>query len=188
MITGSLVLFVIGPLFLFVVWYRFWDRWAGKSERLSVLVTNLFLALALVLAHVTMGLKALVLIKLPVLAIAASAGVWLFYVQHQFEDGYWDHAADWSFFRMAIDGSSYYQLPRILQWFTCNIGFHHVHHLSPRIPNYRLESCHRENQLFRVANVITVRASLKSLRFRLWDESRRKMIGFGALSCIEGSH
>ena len=175
------VLFVIGPTFTFTIGYRFPSRWAGKSERRSVHSTNLLMIGLLALAHLTIGLKAFLLIQLPVIAVASAAGVWIFYIQHQFEDVYWEETATWDFFKQAIEGSSYYRLPRVLQWFTGSIGYHHVHHLSPRIPNYRLEKCHRENPLFHRASLLTLRTSLKSLRFRLWDENTRKMVDFSAL-------
>lgn len=174
------VLFALGPLFVFVVKQRYCSGgWTGRAERLSVLRTNLMLVSVLALAHYTLGLKALFLVQFPVVTLAATAGVWLFYVQHQFENGYWARAKEWDFFRMAIEGSSFYSLPRILQWFAGNIGYHHVHHLSPRIPNYRLAKCHRENSIFQSATTLTLRSSLQSVRFRLWDERHHKMVGFG---------
>ena len=173
-----LVLFGVLPLFLFMFGYRYWESWAGRAERLSVLRTNLFIAMVLVLCHYTIGLKAFFMIELPLTALGASMGVWLFYVQHQFEDVYWEKSEEWDFATQAIEGSSCYKLPRVLQWFSGNIGYHHVHHLSPRIPNYRLERCHRENAVFQRASQITLWTSLKALRHRLWDERSRKMVGF----------
>ncbi|NQU40868.1 MAG: fatty acid desaturase [Lentisphaerae bacterium] len=178
---NPLVLFCVGPLYLFVIKYRFWAKWAGKADRRSVLLTNLSLVVVLLAIHYTIGLKALLMIQLPVLALASSAGVWLFYVQHQFEDVYWEKTAGWNFFRQAIQGASCYKLPRVLQWFSASIGYHHIHHLNPRIPNYRLEKCHRENDVFQFANVITLWTSLKSLRFRLWDEHSRRMVSLRGL-------
>jgi omega-6 fatty acid desaturase (delta-12 desaturase) len=116
--------------------------------------------------------------------IAATAGIWLFYVQHQFEGVYWGRGKDWSFVDAALHGSSFYRLPRFLQWFTGNIGFHHVHHLSPAIPNYNLEQCHREQPMFQAVKPVTLRSSLKSLTFRLWDEQRRQLVSFGRLRGI----
>jgi omega-6 fatty acid desaturase (delta-12 desaturase) len=173
-----LFLFGVAPLYVFTVGYRFWARWAGKTERLSVLRTNLVLLAMLALFHSTVGLKAFFMVQLPILALAASAGVWLFYVQHQFENVYWEKTDRWDFFTQAIAGSSFYKLPRWLAWCTANIGYHHVHHLSPGIPNYRLADCHRENAIFKEANRVTLTTSLKSLTFRLWDEETRKMVGF----------
>jgi omega-6 fatty acid desaturase (delta-12 desaturase) len=104
--------------------------------------------------------------------VAAGAGVWLFYIQHQFEGVAWEHKEDWYFTQAALQGSSFYRLPKILQWFSGNIGFHHIHHLSPRIPNYNLE------KLFQTVPSITLRSSLKSFNFRLWDEKSRRLVGF----------
>jgi omega-6 fatty acid desaturase (delta-12 desaturase) len=114
--------------------------------------------------------------------IAGSAGVWLFYVQHQFEDVYWERREQWDYVKAALQGSSFYKLPKVLQWFSGNIGFHHIHHLSPRIPNYHLEKCHRAEPLFQGVKAVTLFSSLKSMGFRLWDEQRRKMVGFSALA------
>jgi len=119
-----------------------------------------------------------------VMMIAAAAGVWLFYVQHQFEDVQWERGADWDYAEAALRGSSFYKLPRILQWFTGNIGFHHIHHLSPAIPNYNLQKCHAENPMFQQVRAVTLRCSLKSSSFRLWDEQGRKLVGFDRLKTI----
>jgi omega-6 fatty acid desaturase (delta-12 desaturase) len=107
-------------------------------------------------------------------------GVWLFYVQHNFEGVYWERHEDWDFVKAGLEGSSFYKLPKVLQWFTGNIGFHHIHHLSPRIPNYLLERCHRENPIFQIKPV-TIFTSLKSLTFRLWDEKNHKLVGYRKL-------
>ena len=110
--------------------------------------------------------------------MAGTGGVWLFYVQHQFEDAYWERGEDWDYTAAAMQGSSFYKLPKVLQWFSGNIGFHHIHHLSPRIPNYNLERCHRSDPMFTEIEPMTLRASLKSLSFRLWDEKAKKLISF----------
>jgi omega-6 fatty acid desaturase (delta-12 desaturase) len=111
--------------------------------------------------------------------ISGAAGLWLFYVQHQFEGVYWERGDNWSYSAAALQGSSFYKLPRILQWFSGNIGFHHVHHLSPRIANYNLQRCHEHSALLQQVQPITFWRSLESLTFRLWDEQRRKLVGFG---------
>jgi omega-6 fatty acid desaturase (delta-12 desaturase) len=116
--------------------------------------------------------------QLTAVTVAGSAGVWLFYVQHQFEDVYWERGNKWDYEKAALQGSSYYKLPRVLQWFSGNIGFHHIHHLSPRIPNYHLEKCYRSEPLFQRVKPLTLLSSLKSLKFRLWDERRRTMVGY----------
>jgi omega-6 fatty acid desaturase (delta-12 desaturase) len=112
------------------------------------------------------------------MAVAGSAGIWLFYVQHQFEDTYWERGENWDFTAAALQGSSFYKLPKVLQWFSGSIGFHHIHHLSPRIPNYNLERCHRSDPMFEQVVPLTIWGSLKSLTFRLWDEKAGKLIGF----------
>jgi omega-6 fatty acid desaturase (delta-12 desaturase) len=176
-----LVMFFIGPLAIFLVAHRLVGRDSRPRERRSVQLTNLALLLVLVAVHFTIGLKAFVLVQLPILAVAGSAGVWLFYVQHQFEDSYWHNHQGWDYVSAALKGSSFYRLPKVLQWFTGSIGFHHIHHLSPRIPNYRLEACHYENPLFQQVEPVTIRGSLKSLNFRLYDERGRRMVGFSHL-------
>jgi len=130
------------------------------------------------------GLEAGLLLQLTVLMVAGSAGCWLFYVQHQFEGAYWERREEWDYATAALQGSSFYKLPRVLQWFSGNIGFHHIHHLSPRIPNYNLEKCHRANPLFQTVKPITFFSGFKSLTFRLWDEQRHKLVGFGHLRTL----
>jgi omega-6 fatty acid desaturase (delta-12 desaturase) len=107
--------------------------------------------------------------------------MWLFYVQHQFEDVHWERGKDWDYAAAALQGSSFYKLPKILQWFSGNIGFHHIHHLGPSIPNYNLERCHKAEPMFQKVKAITLFSSLKSLTYRLWDEQRQKLVGYGAL-------
>jgi omega-6 fatty acid desaturase (delta-12 desaturase) len=113
-----------------------------------------------------------------VIALAASAGTWLFYVQHQFEHTYWEHTPEWDYTLAALEGSSYYKLPKLLQWFTGNIGFHHIHHLSPRIPNYNLQACHEQNPLFQRVTQLTLKTSFKTVTLALWDEQRRRLVTF----------
>ena len=128
-----------------------------------------------------LGLKTYLVLQLGILAVAGTAGVWLFYVQHQFEGVYWERRDEWDYCTAALKGSSFYKLPKVLQWFSGSIGFHHIHHLSPRIPNYNLERCHRAEPLFQTVKPVTLFPSFKSLTFRLWDEQRRKLVGFRAL-------
>jgi omega-6 fatty acid desaturase (delta-12 desaturase) len=127
------------------------------------------------------GFKLYLVCQLAMVLIAGSAGVWLFYVQHQFEGVYWERRENWDYFQAAIQGSSFYKLPKILQWFSGNIGFHHIHHLSPRIPNYNLERCHKAEPLFQTIRPVTLFSSLKCFQFRLWDEERRRLVGYGIL-------
>ena len=178
---NPLVLFVIAPLYLFLIHQRFPSRGVGKQERLGVHWTNGALLAIAVLMSLTVGIKAYLMIQLPVMAITGTAGLWLFYVQHQFEGVYWQRRKDWGFAEAALNGSSFYKLPRILQWFSGNIGFHHVHHLSPRIPNYNLERCHQADPLFQSVKTITLLSSLRSFTYRLWDEQRGELTGYRRL-------
>lgn len=178
-VRNPFVLFVLAPLLLFVVWNRFPERDAKPRERRWVHVTNLALAAVAAGFSCLFGVTAYLIIQLAVLLVASMAGVWLFYVQHQFEDSHWERHEDWDFAQAALQGSSFYRLPRILQWFSGNIGFHHIHHLSPRIPNYHLERAHEAEPLFHAVKPLTLRGSLKSLGYRLWDEGQRKLVGYG---------
>ena len=176
------VLFVVAPLFLFLIHHRFPLARAKGRARTSVWITNLVvLAMAVGLSSL-FGFLPWLIIQLIVLAVAGSVGVWLFYVQHQFEDAYWEQGEEWNHFDAAMKGSSFYRLPKVLQWFSGNIGYHHIHHLSSRIPNYHLERCHDSNAMFEEAPVLTFWASLKTLGYRLWDEKAKKLIGFGQLA------
>jgi acyl-lipid omega-6 desaturase (Delta-12 desaturase) len=179
---NPIVLFVIAPLYVFAVHHRFAAADAPTRERESVRRTNWAL-LAITLAMSAMiGLKAFLLIQLTVTAFAGAAGLWLFYIQHQFEGAYWVRSEDWDYTAVALKGSSFYKLPRILQWFTGNIGFHHIHHLSPRIPNYHLQRCHDADPFFKTIKPVTLLASLRALGFRLWDEKRHVFVGFSGLT------
>ena len=178
---NPVVLFVIAPLVVLLIKQRFPSRNASKRERHSVYWMNFaILGMAGGLSLV-FGLLPYVLIQLAVLAVAGSAGFWLFYVQHQFEGVYWERAEQWDYAAAALKGSSFYKLPKIIQWFTGNIGYHHIHHLSARIPNYNLERCHKAHLMFQQVKPLTLLASLKTLNLRLWDEQRKKLIGFRRL-------
>ena len=174
------LLFGVGPFFSFVLSQRIPTKKYKKREQNSVHWTNLGLVIFALAISLLIGFKAYVLIQLPVIWISAAMGVWLFYVQHQFEDVYWERAREWEFVKAGLEGSSFYKLPKVLQWFSGNIGFHHIHHLSPRIPNYELERCHEENPEFQIEPVDLI-GSLKSINFRLWDEVNGRMIHFRQL-------
>jgi omega-6 fatty acid desaturase (delta-12 desaturase) len=181
-------LFIIGPIFLFLVVRRIPHRTSGPKNVKSTHLTNLgVLAMAVILSLV-MGWKEYLLVQLPVLAIAASAGVWLFYVQHQFEGVYWERQEKWDYVTEALKGSSFYKLPKVLEWFSGSIGFHHIHHLSPRIPNYYLAKCYRDNPLFQQIKPITLFSSLKSVTYRLWDEQNNRLVGFGYLKQLSPAY
>ena len=177
---NPLILFVVAPLVLFLVVERFPTRKEGRRERLSVYGTNVALALMVTGLSCVFGWKAYLLLQLSAIMVASSTGVWLFYVQHQFEGVYWERGEEWDYEKAALQGSSYYKLPRVLQWFSGNIGFHHIHHLSPRIPNYHLDKCHRSEPLFQAVKPVTLLSSLKCFNFRLWDKHRRRMVGYPA--------
>lgn len=175
------VLFVLAPLYLFLIKHRFPVANAGRRERQSVYWTNLAILGMAVGLSLVFGFKAYLVIQLTAMMVAGAAGVWLFYVQHQFEGVYWQRHRQWDYLAAALQGSSFYKLPRILQWFSGNIGFHHIHHLSSRIPNYNLERCHDAEPLFHTVPPVTLVGSLKSFTFRLWDEKRHRLVGFGHL-------
>lgn len=172
------ITFGIGPLFMFLGTHRFPNPTDGRRERIGVWATNLALAGLITLAGFTIGLKSYVLIQLPVVWVGGFAGVWLFYIQHNFDGVYWERHAQWDYVTAALRGSSFYKLPAVLQWFTGNIGFHHIHHLSPRIPNYFLQRCHEASSLFQKVQPVTLASSLRALGLRLWDEERRQLVGF----------
>jgi len=181
---NPVVLFVIAPLFVFLIKHRFPKARAGKRQHRSVYWTNLaLLGMAAGLSWV-FGVKEYLFIQLLVMGVAGSIGVWLFYVQHQFEDVYWERGSEWDYAAAALKGSSFYKLPKVLQWFSGNIGFHHIHHLSPKIPNYHLEKCHKAEPLFQTVKPLTLFSSFKAFTFRLWDEQRRKLVGYGHLRTI----
>ncbi len=175
------VLLILGPIYSFFFVHRFSPTNARKKERRSVLYTNLGLLGILLIAGLTIGLKTYLIIQVPIMLFGGSAGVWLFYVQHQYEDVYWEREENWDMVQASLEGSSYYKLPKILQWFTGNIGLHHIHHLESRIPNYRLQECLNEMTIFHDVEPLTLSKSLKSLKLNLWDEKQGKMIGFSAL-------
>jgi omega-6 fatty acid desaturase (delta-12 desaturase) len=178
---NPLIMFMIGSPLIFLGLNRLTNRHLNKKEKLNVYFTNFVLLLMLVLMHFTIGIKAYLMIQLPVIFIGSVMGVWLFYVQHQFEGVHWYRQDEWDYKTVALQGSSFYKLPKILQWFSGNIGFHHIHHLSPKIPNYKLAKCHKENTLFSEISPITLWTSVKSLKLRLWNERSRKLISFREL-------
>jgi omega-6 fatty acid desaturase (delta-12 desaturase) len=180
---NPVVLLVLAPTFMFTILYRFpVSRMnALRKVEASVYLTNVAIAAAAAGMMMMVGWKTFLLVQVPITVVTSSLGMWLFYVQHQFEDTYWSKGNDWDFAAAAIHGSSFYRLPKVLQWFTGNIGFHHIHHLSPKIPNYLLEKVYTEVPEVRNASVLTIRTSLRSLPLTLWDERRRKLISFSQL-------
>lgn len=178
------ILFVIAPMILFLGINRVPKPKTPNRERYSVHLTTFAIGLMSIGLILAFGWKAFLIIQLTVLAVAGSAGVWLFYVQHQYEGVYWERSDKWDYVSAALHGSSFYKLPKILQWFSGNIGFHHIHHLSARIPNYNLERCHKAEPLFQTVKPITLISSLKSFTFRLWDEQHRRLVGYAYLRTL----
>jgi omega-6 fatty acid desaturase (delta-12 desaturase) len=175
-----LVMFGVGPAYLFILQFRLpvglmrggWMPWV------STMATNLAIAIAVAAMMWLVGIGPFLLVHLPIMLIGASIGVWLFYVQHQFEDTFWAESRSWNLHEAALHGSSYYDLPNVLRWFTANIGVHHVHHLCSKIPYYRLPSVLRDHpELGRVGR-LTLGESFRCVRLVLWDESRERLISF----------
>ena len=179
---NPLVLFVIAPFYVFIIHHRFPSGEAPARERRSVLWTNLAIVAMASGMSFLMGLKAYLLVQIGVSTLAGAAGIWLFYVQHQFEGAYWQRRDRWDFTQAALQGSSFYKLPGILQWFSGNIGFHHIHHLSPFVANYHLQQCHDADEIFSRVAPITLATSLRSLAFRLWDERHGRLVGFRGMT------
>ncbi|WP_420243494.1 fatty acid desaturase family protein [Roseiterribacter gracilis] len=173
---------VLLPPCVFLLLYRtpFDSPKGWERERRNVYLTNLALLVMIVGLGLVFGFAQVALVQLPILAVSSIVGVWLFSVQHRFEDTLWRGNENWSAFDASLQGSSYLKLPRVLQWFTGNIGFHHVHHLSPRVPNYRLEACHRALPQLQDAPVLNLRAGLTNWRWALWDEVNQRMVPFSA--------
>jgi len=175
---NPIVVFIATPVALFWVYQRFAFDDASRRDRRSVLWMNAALLVYVVAMSWLFGFKDFFFIQLTLTLVSGTAGVWLFYVQHQFEDTYWRNSDEWDYLTSALQGSSYYKLPKPLQWFSGNIGFHHIHHLSSRIPNYYLEACHRAEPIFQDVPELTLRTSLKSFGLRLWDEESGKLVGY----------
>jgi len=177
---SPLVKFVVSPFLLFVFANRFAYA-TGKTEereRKSVYATNAALLFLFVTLSAWLGVVNVIKLWLPIQLFGGSIGVYLFYVQHQFEDTYWRWHEEWDYTDAALQGSSFFKLPKVLQWFSGNIGFHHVHHLSPRIPNYNLERAHYDNPIFHQVETVTLKTSFKTIFLHLWDEQTHKLISW----------
>ena len=175
-------LLVGGPVYLtYSQRFRSLSKATGERQISSIWWTNLALAVLLSAVVLLWGWRGLAIYAITYY-FAAMAGVWLFYVQHQFEDAYWEVRPEWDYETSAMKGSSHLKLPAVLQWFSGSIGLHHVHHLAPRIPNYRLQKCHDENPRLQTAPVITIPSGLAALRLSLWDEDRRRLVRFDQVS------
>ena len=175
---NPLVMFGIGPIIALVVGPRLVSRSARPRLRRSVIGTNVALAVLVGTLCWLVGWRDYLLVQAPTVLLAGSAGIWLFYVQHQFEDAYWESAEGWSYADAALRGSSYLKLPKVLQFFSGNIGLHHVHHLSARIPNYNLQRAHDENSIFHQVPTLSLWDGLCAVRFKLWDEDHGRLVTF----------
>lgn len=173
-------IFLIGiaPILLFTIMHRFTKSYMSVRQKLYVHLSNLVIIVSILLLMYFIGWKTFLMIQLPILYIATVHGVWLFYVQHQFRNVLWTNSETWDYKNTALKGSSMFKLPFILNWFTGNIGYHHIHHLSPAIPNYNLRKCYKENQIFREIKPITFFSAFESLLLRLYDEKRKMMVSF----------
>ncbi|WP_163710391.1 fatty acid desaturase [Mangrovibacterium lignilyticum] len=176
---NPVAIFGVGSLYVFLIQNRFARKDMPRKDKLNVYFTNLVLLILFVGMGFLVGFTTFLIIQLSILYVAAMSGLWLFYLQHQYSDVSWFRTKDWDFRKVAIHGSSYIKFPKILQWFSGNIGFHHIHHLNPRIPNYNLEKCFKENKIFQEVPPVTFLGSLKSLRLKLWDEKLKRMVSFG---------
>ena len=175
---NPLIMFTIGPLVAMVILPRLVPKGARPRAKRSVLGTDLAIAAMIVALCVVMGPWHYLLVLGPAILLAGMAGVWLFYVQHQFEDAYWESGATWDYADAALRGSSYLKLPKVLQFFSGNIGLHHVHHLSAKVPNYHLQAAHDANPIFHEVPVLTIGDGMRATRLKLWDEDRGRLVGF----------
>jgi acyl-lipid omega-6 desaturase (Delta-12 desaturase) len=178
---NPMFLFGIAPILLFVIQNRFTKGYMTFREKIYVHLTSLAIAGTIAILVMFIGWKTFLMIQLPILYVATVHGVWLFYVQHQYRDVLWEDETGWDYKTTALHGSSWFKLPRVLNWFTGNIGFHHIHHLSPRVPNYNLKKCHYENSLFQSVKPITFFSAFESLLLRLYDKKKKRMIRFSEI-------
>lgn len=173
---SPVVMFGIGPIWSLMIGPRIWSKNQRPRMRHSVWLTNLALAIVIAAIFWFVGPVAWLLVQMPTAIIAGTMGVWMFYVQHQFEDVYWQSTENWSYDDAALQGSSYLKLPKLLQFFTGNIGLHHVHHLSAKVPNYNLQRAHDQNEVFRDVPVLTVRDGLRAIRLKLIDPESGRLL------------
>jgi len=178
LMRNPLVMFGIGPIAALLVGPRVVARDARPRMRRSVIGTNIALAVLIGSLCWLLGWRGFLLIQAPTVMLAGAAGIWLFYVQHQFEDAYWEDTGSWSYADAALRGSSYLKLPKVLQFFSGNIGLHHVHHLNARIPNYNLQRAHDENAIFDHVPTLSLMDGMRAVRLKLWDEDRGRLVSF----------
>jgi omega-6 fatty acid desaturase (delta-12 desaturase) len=175
---NPLVMFGLGPIYVFLLKNRFNRKGARKKEKNNTYLTNALIVVFAALLCLAVGWQSFLLVQGSIFMISGSIGIWLFYVQHTFEDSYFEENEEWEYVLAAVEGSSFYKLPKLMQFLTGNIGYHHVHHLSPRVPNYKLEMAHNNTQPLENVPTITLATSLRSIRFRLWDEESKNFVSF----------
>mgnify|MGYP003396787258 FL=1 len=184
MYRNPLVMFGLGPLFMVLILNRINRSDAKKKERINTHLTTLTMVVILGALVWLTSWQAVLLVYGVTLFIAGSLGIWLFYIQHTYEDSYFEYDTEWDYVKAAVEGSSYYKLPKLLQWVTGNIGFHHVHHLAPRVPNYHLEAAHESIPPLQQATTITLTTSLESIRYKLYDPKQKKFVTFKEAEAI----
>ena len=180
LMRNPVVMLGFGPLWALILEPRLVPAWARKRYARKILATDLALVVLIGALCLAFGWRAVLLVQLPSAMLAGALGIWMFYVQHQFEDVYWERKADWSYVDSALRGSSYLRLPRVLQFFTGNIGLHHVHHLHAGIPNYNLQRAHDENPVFHDVHTLDLRAAALAFHLKLYDERTRRLVSFSA--------
>ncbi|MGM0829372.1 MAG: fatty acid desaturase [Bacillota bacterium] len=181
------VMFVLGPIYVFLLKNRFNRKNARKKERNNTYLVNVIIVALIALLCVTLGWQEFLLVQGSIFMVSGSIGIWLFYVQHTFEDSYFEEDKEWQYVLAAVEGSSFYKLPKIMQFLTGNIGYHHIHHLSPRVPNYKLEEAHKNSEPLQKVPTISLLTSLKSLRFKLWDEENKTFVSFRGIKSLDKS-
>jgi omega-6 fatty acid desaturase (delta-12 desaturase) len=173
---NPLVMFGLGPIYAMLLLPRWVSRSADKRIKRSVWGTDLALALIVGGLCWLIGWRNFLLVEAPLVPLAGGAGIWLFFVQHQFDDAWWRRSSEWNYADAALRGSSYLKLPRVLQFFTGSIGLHHVHHLNPKVPNYNLQRAHDETPLFRDVPEVSLWSGLRAVRLKLWDEDAGRLV------------
>ncbi len=175
---NPIVMFGLGPLYLVLVANRLNRKDAKRKERMNTYFTNIALLTICVSLILLTGWQTFLLVHGITIFLSGALGIWLFYIQHTYEDSYFEYETDWDYVKAAVEGSSYYKLPKVLQWVTGNIGFHHVHHLAPRVPNYNLEAAHESIPPLQNATTITLKTSVESIRYKLYDAENKKFVSF----------
>jgi omega-6 fatty acid desaturase (delta-12 desaturase) len=181
---NPIVLFVILPPLLFFIIQRLPHKGVGRREVASVLIANAGIIVMQGLLVLAFGWESLLLVQLPMFGVSSILGIWLFYIQHQFDPGYWEHEEEWEHLDAALQGSSHYKLPKVLQWISGNIGLHHIHHCRPRIPNYNLQACYDATPELQLADPLTLWTSLRSINMNLWDETGKTLMSFSQAHAV----